>query len=217
MALCRCKLCDAKVFENKRLYEEHMHVTHPDENRIFNCLKCSKSFGRWSSFRQHEQTHLPDDQRFNVSCDYCPKKFCNRWYAEVHVRAVHKDEKKIICDQCGKLLISMGALKEHLLTHSDERPFKCDFENCGKSFKSKAMLAKHQETHSTEKRICNICGLGLSTRATLLRHMVVHSNLKKFECKFCSQKFKRSKALKIHLILHTGMRPCKPIVEPDDD
>lgn len=126
-------------------------------------------------------------------------------------QAVHKMSgiKKIVCDQCGKLLIAMSALKEHLLSHSSERPFKCDFENCGKSFKSKVTLARHQETHSTEKKICNICGLGLSSRATLLRHMVVHSNEKKFSCKFCNQKFKRSKALKIHLILHTGLRPCK--------
>lgn len=191
-----------------------MRGTHPNETRIFNCLKCSKSSERWSSFKQHQQTHLLDDQRLIVDRPFeqCPKKFTNSSNAAIHVQAVHKkDGERIICDRCSKPCNSMSALNGHLVSHSDERPFICNFENCGKSFKSKPSLAKHQETHS-EKRICNICGLGLSSRATLLRHMVVHqTNCERFECTFCSKKFKRSKALKIHLILHTGLRPCNMI------
>lgn len=36
---------------------------------------------------------------------------------------------------------------------------------------------------------------------------VVHSDQKRFKCQFCGSSFKRSKALKNHLILHSGLRP----------
>lgn len=37
--------------------------------------------------------------------------------------------------------------------------------------------------------------------------MVVHSDHKKYKCHYCGNEYKRSKALKNHLILHTGLRP----------
>lgn len=37
--------------------------------------------------------------------------------------------------------------------------------------------------------------------------MVVHSDQKKYKCQYCGNEYKRSKALKNHLILHTGLRP----------
>lgn len=36
---------------------------------------------------------------------------------------------------------------------------------------------------------------------------VVHSDNKKYKCQYCGTSFKRSKALKNHLILHSGLRP----------
>lgn len=36
---------------------------------------------------------------------------------------------------------------------------------------------------------------------------VVHSDNKKYKCQYCGSSFKRSKALKNHLILHSGLRP----------
>lgn len=67
----------------------------------------------------------------------------------------------------------------------------------------------HIDTHSDTQYVCPQCGLRLNTKRTLRRHMVVHSDQKRFKCQYCGNEFKRSKTLKNHLMLHTGYRPYK--------
>lgn len=67
----------------------------------------------------------------------------------------------------------------------------------------------HEDTHNNTAYVCPECGLSLNTKRTLRRHMIVHSDVKKYKCQYCGKEYKRAKSLKIHLILHTGMHPYK--------
>ena len=96
-----------------------------------------------------------------------------------HLKNVHKigaEEHK--CDLCGKITLSKYHHKEHLRTHSDEKPYVCP--HCGRTFKNKVSL-------ETCARRCT--GLGV------------------FECSTCSRTFTAKDRLRHHEMLHQGIRP----------
>lgn len=80
-------------------------------------------------------------------------------------------------------------------------------EKSGKKRKThgNSYFQNHEDVHKDTVFVCPHCGLQLCSEITLKRHMVVHSDQKKFKCHYCGKEYKRSKTLKIHLILHTGM------------
>uniref|UniRef100_A0A182SD54 C2H2-type domain-containing protein n=1 Tax=Anopheles maculatus TaxID=74869 RepID=A0A182SD54_9DIPT len=124
---------------------------------------------------------------------------------KAHMRLIHEGVERFICEECGKPCNSKGALKEHYIVHTEDRPFQCTY--CSKRFKNINRLKIHEDTHNDTLYVCPHCGLKLNTKRTLNMHMVVHSDQKKFKCQECGNEYKRSKALKAHLILHTGLRP----------
>lgn len=63
------------------------------------------------------------------TCEHCGKTFLKRNKLNRHINEAHLDLKKYSCDTCGKLFKRPQHLKRHLLSHNNERPFKCDYES----------------------------------------------------------------------------------------
>ncbi|CAD6999925.1 unnamed protein product [Ceratitis capitata] len=203
-----CSICHKK-YKNPTSYRKHVLEKHNKEPDIpdFKCETCNKIYPTERQLEIHARSHLALEDKLDIPCPYCERKFTKVSVMRLHVQGIHENKKPYICDECGRSLKTLAALAEHKLVHTNDTPYECDV--CQRGFKNKARLKVHLETHNDSSYICTECGLKLNTRRTLKMHMLVHSDAKRYKCDFCPAAFKRTKALKNHLILHTGMRPYK--------
>ncbi|GFO23884.1 Zinc finger 544 protein [Plakobranchus ocellatus] len=112
------------------------------------------------------------------------------------------------CSLCGHVFTLRGNAKSHLITHTDRRPFICDFEGCGKKLRTKEALRRHQLSHLGIKMFeCNICRKKLSTNISLQEHMTVHSGEKPLTCPVCGRKFRQKTVMNRHIVTHSTNKP----------
>ncbi|CAD6999521.1 unnamed protein product [Ceratitis capitata] len=202
-----CSVCsmDFLRISNYHIHMKKSHGIVKTDDPPISCPQCGRTFKGSFELNRHIETHRPLAERQIFPCPQCDRKFQTKEYVAKHIKYVHEDIRPFICEECGESVRTEPALREHMLTHTNNTPFIC--EVCEKGFKSKSRLKNHMEIHSSNKHICSECGLQLNSRVTLNRHMLVHSDVMSHKCDYCGREFKRAKTLKAHLILHSGLRP----------
>ena len=113
---------------------------------------------------------------------------------------------------CGKGFGWKTHLKDHLLTHTSERPYPCTEPGCGKGFTQKSHLKVHLRAHTGERPYpCTEPGCSKSYKdlTTFRRHVLTHTGEKPYPCTApgCSKSFSVNGNLKDHMRTHTGERP----------
>ncbi|XP_061572310.1 zinc finger protein 236-like [Cololabis saira] len=110
--------------------------------------------------------------------------------SEDNVKRIHR------CNWCNKGFKKSSHLKQHIRSHTGEKPFRCHL--CGRAFVSAGVLKSHLNTHTGVKPFkCDVCDASFTTNGSLSRHMIIH--MKSFKCSMCDDRFRTSLLCKRHM------------------
>jgi len=133
------------------------------------------------------------------SCTFCEKAYKLRYELKNHMRS-HTGERPAVCHFCKKGFFDTKSLNKHLKIHTQENLFECEF--CGRKFNYQTSLIIHRRLHTGEKPYkCEVCEKRFSQPAALKAHKKIHRDDGKFRCKFCASSFDLVGRLKSHVTL----------------
>ncbi|KAL3284273.1 hypothetical protein HHI36_018431 [Cryptolaemus montrouzieri] len=180
------------------------HIKTKHEGFIYKCEVCEKSFNNNQSLKEHILVkHDESYVKPKYPCTFCDKHFSCKKTLMLHVKNIHYGLRHFyICDMCGKSLATPNSFRNHLRTHTNDKPFPCTV--CGKRFGRNHHLQDHLVTHTKEKpHSCTKCGKAFTQRAPLLRHMkCVHETARPYQCLICSKSFATKSLVHTHAKLH---------------
>jgi uncharacterized Zn-finger protein len=92
-------------------------------------------------------------------CEFsgCRKTFRNQVGLDAHIEKDHSSTETLTqsdfkCPDCFKTLSTKQSLKEHLFTHTGEKPYKCQEVGCGLLFRQSSQLSNHKKVHLEIKK-----------------------------------------------------------------
>ncbi|KAK5646668.1 hypothetical protein RI129_005132 [Pyrocoelia pectoralis] len=200
-------------------YGAKVHIHVPDDDTDINEVDEERNVKE----NEPQKSSRVTDTEVKFVCNLCNKTFSCKQNFEIHLKAVHENQRPYQCDKCEKSFPYINSLKCHMCVkkifnhpsslvyhreaeHNNGRRFVCN--KCNKSFKHKQLLQRHQLVHSNERpHTCKLCNASFKTRANLLNHMPIHTGEKKYYCTQCGQTFAHKTSLTLHMRWHSGQKP----------
>ena len=147
----------------------------------------------------HEAVHQTEIRNIilnvkNTECDECGKEFTDMPTFNKHIK-MHADTTTEESDDD----------KQHMTSHTEEKPFDCLFESVGHGDMLKH-LRNHKETEAKEPMNCDSCGLMLGNSIEYVNHMESHTGKKTFECTECGAQINQAETFIQHLTTHRGKK-----------
>ncbi|CAG7903611.1 unnamed protein product, partial [Brassica rapa] len=126
----------------------------------------------------------------NYLCQYCGISRSKKYLITSHIESHHKmeveeerneeaceDEEEIsgkhTCNECGAEFKKPAHLKQHMQSHSLERPFTCYVDDCTASYRRKDHLNRHLLTHKGKLFKCPVenCKSEFSIHGNISKHV----------------------------------------------
>lgn len=123
-----------QLFRQGTMLKDHVE-THRNQDGIFNCPHCQRTFIKYSVIRKHIRAHHCERKH---KCQYCAKRFPTLDKLRMHLLK-HSDHRYAAWFIFNLSHILMCAKIE--LIFYPHREFHC--ANCGKRFKRKDKLKEH--------------------------------------------------------------------------
>ncbi len=224
----KCLYCDFES-NSKQGTGIHIKTQHPGEKTLSETTKpykcdfvdCNKQFKKPVHLKEHYAIHTND--RF-LACDYpeCDFTTYNSGTLSGH-KKIH-GEKTIVCDAdgCDYKAYKQSNLNFHYInTHTNIRPFACNYTDCNYKFSSKGYLYRHSLVHTDERPYsCPYCDYTSKQYISMKQHKAIHTGEYFYFCDYvyqdgrkCNYASRNNTGLTTHTYTHTGERPymCKEI------
>ncbi|XP_026863098.2 zinc finger protein 1035 [Electrophorus electricus] len=215
-----CRFCE-KCFSSTYSLKKHLRL-HKG-NKPFRCLDCGKHFARRGHLISHKNVH-----RRKIQCSVCKMTFPTIGDLLKH-RQTHVKKGMLKCPDCPMEFKFPVFLRRHVATHENklksiqtayelnrnlaeqkveqiQEDFTCAI--CQKVFVDSKALSEHCLTHvpKTSGSKCQFCKRNFQSRASLIRHIRLHTGEKPFPCERCGMHFHRKEPLKAHQEKCTGVQ-----------
>ncbi|KAA8528049.1 hypothetical protein F0562_035082 [Nyssa sinensis] len=133
---------------------------------------------------ERKETIFRDIRRYY--CQYCGICRSKKSLLTSHLLSCHQDEMKEqktvgdgeegklnTCEECGASFQKPAHLKQHMQSHSPERPFTCPVDDCHSSYRRKDHLTRHLLLHQGKLFECpvNNCGHRFAFQGNMKRHV----------------------------------------------
>jgi uncharacterized Zn-finger protein len=146
-----CDQCGKRFLLPSEL-RKHM-FTHTNQF-LYNCEHCNEGLNYPHLLRQHlvtkhSEIHLAEKPF--VCRDVCFMNFATEEELTAHMKK-HEENRK--CKYCGKWFNSLNHLKDHIVTHTKERKYKCHI--CKKNLSRKEQLPVISLLNTLLKGKCKI-------------------------------------------------------------
>ncbi|XP_064645045.1 uncharacterized protein LOC135498620 [Lineus longissimus] len=187
-----CKVCAAS-FESRTVRDMHWKSEHYVQSKKcrYKCSSCARSFRKQDEFVKHEEAHASG--RKMHKCDECDYEYAIELGLKAHFKTVHAAKDKI-CPVCQRGFSHQGYLNNHMLAHSNTKPYQCT--TCGQFFKTSHILGFHRKLHIDEK--CAHCDMVFTWKPAYEKHILTHTRKKQLECRTCGKILCRLQQFKIH-------------------
>uniref|UniRef100_A0A1A8LG20 Zinc finger and BTB domain-containing protein 41 n=1 Tax=Nothobranchius pienaari TaxID=704102 RepID=A0A1A8LG20_9TELE len=213
----QCPKC-GKTFDRTGKYESHTRV-HTGE-KPFQCDICLQCYSTKSNLTVHKKKHASDAPfpKKEHKCPFCHKLHASRKTLAKHVKRFHPEQTQEFlaarkkrsegwkCAICSKTFSRRPHLQEHMILHTQDRPFKCS--SCDEFFRSRFARLKHQEKYHLGPFPCEICGRQFNDTGNRKRHIeCTHGGKRKWTCFVCGKSVRERTTLREHLRIHSGEKP----------
>lgn len=184
------------------------------KNESFKCEICEEHFSSQCSYNTHVNIHSKNKNNIlkkSFTCKFCGKHFNDQSNCNRHTKIHFQTNNKLNCDICKKTFSGKYGLKVHMRMHVGINPYKCEI--CELRFYRNDILQIHMSkmhrVNCVNKHIyCNECSKQFSTKSTLMRHKMIHSNEKLYTCNKCQKSYSRKDSFITHFrSKHSGEKP----------
>ena len=208
----QCTTCD-KILDTPRELKNHRELLHHNVKSL-TCTICNEKFNLNKALNYHIAMHMNQQLLNKLQHGDSESKVIEQVIIDAGLK----------CIMCHKTFASASYLKNHILSHSGEKPLIC--ETCGRKFAQACNLYEHKRTHTAPElqensHGCTECGKMFLRKQSLVTHMTVHSGRKEFICQYCSNFFSSKSTLSrhitnIHLKLKGSEKPDGVVVRASD-